>query len=66
MGITEHTAPANRAVAMRLPLHDRRDLAVVAVRTRAIDGFLRLLPGAVVARRRTVPEPVVGAWIGRS
>jgi alkyl sulfatase BDS1-like metallo-beta-lactamase superfamily hydrolase len=25
MGITEHTAAANRAVAMRLPLHDRRD-----------------------------------------
>jgi alkyl sulfatase BDS1-like metallo-beta-lactamase superfamily hydrolase len=26
MGITEHTAAANRAVAMTLPLHDRRDL----------------------------------------
>ena len=25
MGITEHTAAANRAVTMTLPMHDRRD-----------------------------------------
>jgi len=59
--------------ALRQAVADRRrpDLAIVVVRTRAYGGFLRLLPGALVARRRlarrrTVPEAEVSRWIGRT
>ncbi len=58
--------------ALRTAVAQRRrpDLGLVAVRVRAYAGFLRLLPGALRARRRlnrrrTVPQGMVGTSLGR-
>jgi N-acetylglucosaminyl-diphospho-decaprenol L-rhamnosyltransferase len=59
-----------REVVEARQAHRRPDLGLVRVRVRAYGGFLRLLPVALadrrrLARRRTVPEAEVNAWIGR-
>ena len=58
--------------ALRQAAAERRrpELALVVVRVRAYLGFLRLLPGALAARRRisrhrTMPEDEVNRWIGQ-